>query len=1049
MRRVLVGSLRLVLLTVPVLLGCQTMSIEEAKKVTASFSGSSFVPPPRTIDDLTVLLDQQKRLDPKVVEAARVKVDQGPPETANPTVLATFHVERALAARQIGRQKQELEDWRQALLWVGRGGTTPLPSDEVFSGAALAEAIGGSVSRSLGYNRQAITAVGSNRRGALFNLYAFQARLHAQAGDLEAANAAMNRLQMLEVESRGWRNSRPTAVAYYRSHTLAARASISQANGHLAEAESLWRESNAVLLADTEASKATQIDLGYAHVAGVLLRQGRLLEAEKEARTGLLGALAKRGRYSPHTAILVRKLAQTIAEQGRFAEAETLIRVTLDIYQKSEASEDSWLMAMARTELAQALVAQGRWREALQEYETVHRAMRADPAGYEKHLAGNSGWAVALMRTGLPDEAIRVLDQALERSRRVYGGKDHMTAEVLGLRAIALAQTGDRTGALRDLKDATPILLMRSREVDDETASRPARDQRLAMILAGSIGLLADIKGTLLEGQAGLDVAAEAFRLADVARGQSVQRALDAGAARASARTPALADLVRREQDAKKQLSALAGMLANAVNVPTDQQDQKVIATLRRQIDLLRHAREALLGQLAREFPGYAELINPKPATVDAVRKALRPGEALVSMFVTHDRVFSWAVGTSGPVAFGATSLSEPALADMVRKVRKALDPGAKALGDIPEFDVVTAHRLYQAALEPVAAGWKDARSLLVVTHGALGQLPFALLPTKPTPLGPEQGLLFANYREVPWLVRTHAVTVLPSVASLATLRSMPAPDPSRRPFIGFGDPWFSPRHAARAAREEASRQVASADGLQTRGLPIALRSSPATQGVDSNQLAMLPRLPETADEIRSLALAMNADVTKEVFLGAQANEKVVKSVNLAGYRVVAFATHGLVSGDLDGLTQPALALSAPDVAGVDGDGLLTMEEILGLRLNADWVVLSACNTASASGAGSEAISGLGRAFFYAGARALLVTSWPVETRSALALTTDLFRRQHQNQRLTRAQALQETLNALIDGGVYEDERSKRAVFSYAHPLFWAPFMLVGDGGGS
>ncbi len=89
----------------------------------------------------------------------------------------------------------------------------------------------------------------------------------------------------------------------------------------------------------------------------------------------------------------------------------------------------------------------------------------------------------------------------------------------------------------------------------------------------------------------------------------------------------------------------------------------------------------------------------------------------------------------------------------------------------------------------------------------------------------------------------------------------------------------------------------------------------------------------------------MGADLTRDVFLGVQANEQVVKAVNLAGYRVVAFATHGLLPGDLDGLTQPALALSAPAVAKVEGDGLLTMEKILTLRLNADWVVLSACNT--------------------------------------------------------------------------------------------------------
>jgi CHAT domain-containing protein len=202
--------------------------------------------------------------------------------------------------------------------------------------------------------------------------------------------------------------------------------------------------------------------------------------------------------------------------------------------------------------------------------------------------------------------------------------------------------------------------------------------------------------------------------------------------------------------------------------------------------------------------------------------------------------------------------------------------------------------------------------------------------------------------------------------------------------------------------------------------------------------------LPETAEEVRSLALAMHADPTRDVFVGRNANERTVKSLDLAGYRVLAFATHGLVPGDLDGLTQPALALSAPAVAGVDGDGLLTMDEILGLRLDADWVVLSACNTAAAAGAGAEAVSGLGRAFFYAGARALLVSNWPVETTSAKLLTTDLFRRQAAEPALGRAEALRQ---AMLDAGGFVDPRSGRLAFSYAHPLFWAPFTLVGDGG--
>ena len=109
--------------------------------------------------------------------------------------------------------------------------------------------------------------------------------------------------------------------------------------------------------------------------------------------------------------------------------------------------------------------------------------------------------------------------------------------------------------------------------------------------------------------------------------------------------------------------------------------------------------------------------------------------------------------------------------------------------------------------------------------------------------------------------------------------------------------------------------------------------------------------------------------------------------------------------------------------------------------------MLSACNTANGAGAGAEAISGLGRAFFYAGARALLVTHWPVETRAARTLTTDLFRRQAAAPGVSRAAALQATMIWMIDEAGVVNPESGEVVFSFAHPIFWAPFALVGDGG--
>jgi CHAT domain-containing protein len=192
---------------------------------------------------------------------------------------------------------------------------------------------------------------------------------------------------------------------------------------------------------------------------------------------------------------------------------------------------------------------------------------------------------------------------------------------------------------------------------------------------------------------------------------------------------------------------------------------------------------------------------------------------------------------------------------------------------------------------------------------------------------------------------------------------------------------------------------------------------------------------------LREIATTLKADIARDVYLNRRATEKNVKQAKLDNVRVLAFATHGIASGELTGLDQPALALSNPALTGdTDNDGFLTMEEVLGLKLNADWVVLSACNTGSADGRGNEAVSGLGRAFFYAGARSLLVSNWAVETTSARMLTTELFKRQADHPQLTRAEALRQSMLDLMG-------KKAPGGFSYAHPAFWAPFSLVGDGG--
>jgi len=294
----------------------------------------------------------------------------------------------------------------------------------------------------------------------------------------------------------------------------------------------------------------------------------------------------------------------------------------------------------------------------------------------------------------------------------------------------------------------------------------------------------------------------------------------------------------------------------------------------------------------------------------------------------------------------------------------------------------------------------------------------------------------------VPWLIREYSLTVLPSSGSLLTLRQLPEPDPNRRSFAGFGDPVFNHNQATRlAAGPSTSSEIA------TRAIRIADEVSLDESHLKSATLELLQPLPDTREEVLAIARALNADVGQDVFLGTAATETVLKQLDLSDRRVLVFATHGLVPGDLDGLRQPALAFSSPKVTGnTRNDGLLTMGEIMGLRLNADWVVLSACNTAAGQGTGSEAVSGLGQAFFYAGTRALLVSNWPVESASARMLTTALFRQQEADPALSRAVALQRSMLELLDEGVYKDPQTGEALFAYAHPIFWAPFSLVGDG---
>ncbi len=1020
-----------------------------------------FVPPPRSIADITAILDQEKPDAAKIAKQTAV-AEEPPPPGLDPEDQIAFLVRRGDAAIDLGRNPQGLADLRKAVDLAKARDNDMNALINALIELWRAERRAGNFARGNALLQEAASdALASRQRmGVLFTAYRSLAYDAARQGEFDQANAFLAKLDDTLRQSANWKGINARAFqSWYRYFADFGHAEVLDLQGNFAQAEPLYRraidearqaEKDAAGIAGDNAppphTYVTAADYVEAELASSLARHGRMLEGEVEARQALLDQLKLRGRYTIDSAAMVTMLGRIIGMQGRYPEAEKLARTAVDTYRTLGVVANGTVLVTAQSILASTLVAQERTKEALAIYQTFAQTLTKDDRIRLTLLDANLDYAIASMREGNPRAAVPVAALAVEQRQKLSGSTSYPAAEAQGVYAAALAASGDKAGAADAFRKSVPVMLAATRHNDNEVddSSQGWQAIRLQFVLEAYLGVLAT--------DGGAASAVEAFRIADAARGQTVQRALAAAAVRAKVDDPKLADLVRQDQDAARQVTALDAVEAAALALPSDQRDQAALDKARAEIQSLLAARAKMRQEIRQRFPDYAQLIDPRPATVEQVQQALTADEVLFSAYVGQQRTYLWAVPKSGPISFAVSPLSRAAIDGAVKALRKTLDPDAATAGDIPAFDVATSYKLYAGLLDPVKPGWQNAKTLLVSANGTLGQLPFALLATQNVTPAPDVAgqPLFTGYRAVPWLIRQVAVAQLPSVTSLTTLRAVPAAKTQRKPFLGFGDPWFSKKEEAQAIREQGTMlalQMAGGGLVEMRKAPVKLRSAPKTEGVNSADLAELPRLPDTAQEVTEVAQALKADPAKDVYLGMQANEQIVRTMKLDDRRVIMFATHGLVPGDLDGLNEPALALTAPEVAKVPGDGLLTVSKILGLRLNADWVVLSACNTASGNGAGAEAVSGLGLAFFYAGSRALLVSNWPVETSSARQLTTELFRREAATPGITRAEALRQAMLAVLDGPGMVDPITKKPVYSYAHPIFWAPFSLVGDSG--
>ena len=816
----------------------------------------------------------------------------------------------------------------------------------------------------------------------------------------------------------------------WSARSLAQLALISSNLTRYAEAEDYLKRAFAIW-ETAFGARHWELAHGLRLLGEVYARTGRYSDAEAFLRRSLQVLEDTVGLEHRNAIFTMRSLGELKKEMGEPGEAELILKRALGSIQKGNANDINNLAHIHRL-LGRVLHQQGRTEEAGGHMKSSLEA--AERIGKQSAYA-----ALALVGLGQNHIAAKRFDDArLALERALFIAEN---SNIVDKNDVSLILPG----ILRHFAELN-LLTNRPAEALDNlkriASAHEARRERAAALMGDSFNneirpllrwvALGFARAAWQLGQGGEQYSGDAFVGAQYDNELVTSAAIRQMAIRFSAADDAIGQLVRKGQDLSQRWQALDRRLTGELQEGSS--DANARRALRAETDGISKELTEIGRRIAAEFPRYAALTRSAPLSIAEIQKQIRPDEVMLTFLVGQDESFVWAID-QGEARWQRLELGQAALSERVARFRNGLDiaklqQGA-GTGAVELFDLELAFQLYRELLGPVEQALRGKRKLLVVPSGPLTSLPFHLLVGSPPTRPITELTQILEYRDADWMVKRYAIAILPSVASVNALRGLAKPAAGGKPLIGFGAPVFG---AANSASVVGAMPAASTTKRMTRTYSAYWKGG----SVDLAALAQgLSPLPETADELRGAAKALGAPL-EDIHLGPAASEVTVKRSDLGSYRVVYFATHGLVAGEVTGLGEPALALTTPETATALDDGLLTASEVAQLKLNADWVVLSACNTAAGDKTGAEAFSGLARAFFYAGARALLVSHWPVESGAAVKLTTKAFEALQQSPGLGRAEALRQSMFAFMNDA--SDPLN-------AYPAFWAPFALVGEAG--
>ena len=680
--------------------------------------------------------------------------------------------------------------------------------------------------------------------------------------------------------------------------------------------------------------------------------------------------------------------------------------------QMARAAEDHWREGQILASMGAAYSSSGQHEKAL---DSLRQALTILNATQDRYAQ-----AVTLARIGKtyealrkPEDAIQAYTQALSLARDI-DDRNHMAASFLGI-ARAQNDLGNLAAAQSNSEEALKL-------VEDVRARAGGAEARASYFATQQnayefyIDLL--MKLHQQSPRAGYD--AQAFAVSERARARGLLEML--AETHVDFHQGVDPGLVQREHDLVELLDAKANRLMGVGGAAAGSEQ---IAGLKKEIDDLETQYQVLEVEIRQKSPRYAALTQPQPLSLQEIQQTLDNETALLEYALGSDRSYLWVVSNSGLQSYELPKRSE--IESSVRQLYVALTARSTyPRGELPDqrkARIAAADEELPRAAQALSrmvllaeAGELKYKRLVIVADGTLQHVPFAVLPSGSSEYHP--------------LVVDHEISSLPSASTIAALRQQyERRKPAPRLLAVLADPVFEasdPR--VQSATSSRTATVVSVRDLGERSRILEHLAESVTGSISGTQLR-IPRLPHTREEADRILQVTPGGENFEA-LDFRANLAAATSAELSNYRYLHFATHGYLDSEHPELS--AIVLSLVDDAGNPQPGFLRVSDIYNLRLPADLVVLSACQTGLGKEIRGEGIVGLGRAFMYAGASRLVVSLWSVNDKATEELMT-IFYQGLLKQGLTPSAALRAA----------QVEMWKKKAWS--NPFYWAAFVQQGE----